>query len=187
MTISKMYGTAVKNNITSILDAFFKTSKVTEMLDFVSLNFAGLQKDFRKADDDIFYADPPFEELSEFSRRYGEEFDRFSFDVQKAILSLSALVSDEDNSNLMEGEEYLSTKLHLMTSLRTKGKEFDSVFILSTNETIWPIRFATTETELEAERRLFYVAITRSKKELNLILDENLSPTPYLVEMGLNV
>lgn len=176
-----------KNNITSILDAFFKTSKVTEMLDFVSLNFAGLQKDFRKADDDIFYADPPFEELSEFSRRYGEEFDRFSFDVQKAILSLSALVSDEDNSNLMEGEEYLSTKLHLMTSLRTKGKEFDSVFILSTNETIWPIRFATTETELEAERRLFYVAITRSKKELNLILDENLSPTPYLVEMGLNV
>ncbi len=173
-----------KNDITSVLINYFKTETVAEMLEFVGSNFAGLQKDFRKADDDIFYADPPFGELAEFSHRYGTEFDRFSFDVQKAIMSLSALLADEDSASEGNGES-LSTKLHLMTSLRTKGKEFDSVFILAANKTVWPIRFAATEQELEAERRLFYVAVTRARKELNILIDDEMQPTPYLTEMGI--
>lgn len=70
-----------------------------------------------------------------------------------------------------------------MTALRTKGKEYDSVFILAANESIWPIKFAKTEEELEGERRLFYVAVTRARKELNFILYEGFNPTPYLKEL----
>ena len=80
----------------------------------------------------------------------------------------------------------MNAKLHLMTALRTKGKEYDSVFVLAANEQIWPIRFAKTEEELEAERRLFYVAVTRARKELNFLIYGNGKETPYFKELGIS-
>ena len=72
-----------------------------------------------------------------------------------------------------------------MTSLRTKGKEYDAVFILTANDGIWPIRYATTDERLEAERRLFYVAVTRVRKELHFMVNPRGKCSPYLKEMGL--
>ena len=80
----------------------------------------------------------------------------------------------------------MNAKLHLMTALRTKGKEYDSVFILAANEQTWPIRFAKTEEELEAERRLFYVAVTRARKALNFLIYGQGKETPYFKELGID-
>ena len=73
-----------------------------------------------------------------------------------------------------------------MTALRTKGREFDSVFLLQANMDVWPIRKAVLKGRIEAERRLFYVAITRAKKRL--IFTKGTGPeSPFLKEMGINV
>ncbi len=56
--------------------------------------------------------------------------------------------------------------VHLMTMHGSKGLEFDTVFILGANEGIIPYKKAETKDEIEEERRLFYVAMTRAKKKL---------------------
>jgi DNA helicase-2/ATP-dependent DNA helicase PcrA len=86
----------------------------------------------------------------------------------------------------------LRRRLHLTAALRAKGKEFDLVVLWDCNRGIWPGKPAKTEAELEAERRVFYAALTRAKKRLVLVVDrsiagELLMPTPYWTEMGLKI
>ena len=57
----------------------------------------------------------------------------------------------------------------LMTMHGSKGLEYDKVFILNCNEGVTPHRKAGSEEEIEEERRMFYVAMTRAKKELTLL------------------
>lgn len=53
-----------------------------------------------------------------------------------------------------------------MTMHGAKGLEFHTVFIIGANEGISPYKKAETKAELEEERRMFYVAMTRAKKRL---------------------
>ena len=78
-------------------------------------------------------------------KRTGISFDKFYFDVQKAIATLSSYLQQDNDEISEEQEKSMNAKLHLMTALRTKGKEYDSVFILAANEQTWPIRFAKTD------------------------------------------
>ena len=49
-----------------------------------------------------------------------------------------------------------------------KGLEFDSVFVVGLEENLFPSYMSLASVEdIEEERRLFYVAITRAKKYLN--------------------
>lgn len=54
----------------------------------------------------------------------------------------------------------------LLTMHGAKGLEYDTVFIPGANEGASPYRKAVMEEELEEERRLFYVAMTRAKRQL---------------------
>ncbi len=55
----------------------------------------------------------------------------------------------------------------MMTSHCAKGLEFDTVFIVGAEEGLYPsIRKDTTDFDIEEERRLFYVSMTRAKNEL---------------------
>jgi DNA helicase-2/ATP-dependent DNA helicase PcrA len=79
-----------------------------------------------------------------------------------------------------------------MTALRAKGKEFDNVIILDANDGIWPIKMAQSQEQLEQERRLFYVAFTRAKKRLTILVNQSMlgqtaTPSPYIAEMGLPI
>ena len=47
-----------------------------------------------------------------------------------------------------------------------KGLEFDTVFVIEANEGSCPYKKATADEEIEEERRLFYVAMTRAKRKL---------------------
>ncbi len=56
--------------------------------------------------------------------------------------------------------------LHIMTYHASKGLEFDTVYLPDCNEGIIPYRKSITNEEIEEERRLFYVAMTRAKEKL---------------------
>ncbi|MDY5845711.1 MAG: ATP-dependent helicase [Bariatricus sp.] len=69
-------------------------------------------------------------------------------------------------------------KVQLMTMHSSKGLEFSSVFIIHANEGEVPYLKATRPDELEEERRMFYVAMTRAKENLTIsyISEKNGSP-----------
>ena len=53
-----------------------------------------------------------------------------------------------------------------MTMHGAKGLEFDTVFIIESNDGVIPYKKATLDNEIEEERRMFYVAMTRAKRKL---------------------
>ena len=59
-------------------------------------------------------------------------------------------------------------KVSLMTIHAAKGLEFPYVFIVGMEEQLFPSFMASTRAELEEERRLFYVAVTRAMKQVTL-------------------
>ena len=59
-------------------------------------------------------------------------------------------------------------KVSLMTVHCAKGLEYPTVFIAGMDKTLFPLEIEKTQSELEEERRLFYVAVTRAKKDLVL-------------------
>ena len=70
-----------------------------------------------------------------------------------------ALVSDTDD---MDSDEYVT----IATVHAVKGLEFDCVFIVAAEEGIFPTQRAIISGDIEEERRLMYVAITRAKRKL---------------------
>ncbi|MEY4390669.1 MAG: hypothetical protein RLZZ400_412 [Actinomycetota bacterium] len=56
----------------------------------------------------------------------------------------------------------------LATIHSAKGLEWDVVYLIGANEGYLPISYAKTESEVQEERRLLYVAITRARKELTI-------------------
>ena len=68
----------------------------------------------------------------------------------------------------MEDDEDSSNKVTLMTVHSSKGLEFPYVYVSGMEENIFPSGgFMASETDIEEERRLFYVAMTRAKKALS--------------------
>ncbi len=87
--------------------------------------------------------------------------------------------ADESGDNLSKNP------LHLMTALRAKGKEFDKVVLLDMETGIWPNKNAKTSEQLEAERRVMYVAFTRAREQVTLLLRRGAVPSPYIQELAL--
>ena len=70
-----------------------------------------------------------------------------------------------------------------------KGLEYDKVYILNVNEGSIPYKKAVLPSAVEEERRLFYVGMTRAKKELTLCYvkrqyDKEREPSRFLKEAG---
>lgn len=93
----------------------------------------------------------------------------FTDDPDREDKSLSAflqevtLLTDEDRST--DTEESIT----LMTIHMAKGLEFNHVYIVGLEEDLFPSQMMlSSRADLEEERRLFYVAITRAKKKLHL-------------------
>lgn len=75
------------------------------------------------------------------------------------FLSEVALLTDQDERRADD-----TPRVSLMTIHAAKGLEFDLVCIAGLEENLFPSMYVESEHELEEERRLFYVAITRAKE-----------------------
>jgi len=162
------YGGRMSESFADAITCFLEAETVSETIDAISENFAGLQKDYGKSLEDVFYADPPFLYLSDYATRYDGDFRGFVHDIERALATLAKIPPETDDDS---ADETWKLPLHLMTALRAKGKEFDVVFMLDANDGIWPIKYAETEEQLEQERRLFYVAFTRARQQVKILVN----------------
>ena len=81
--------------------------------------------------------------------------------ILEAYLANVALLTDQDNEKDEDRD-----KITLMTMHSAKGLEFKYVYIVGMEDTLFPSPMSTgSSKELEEERRLFYVALTRAKKQ----------------------
>ncbi len=88
-------------------------------------------------------------------------------DSLPAFLERIALVADSDQLPDADGED--DGVVTLMTLHTAKGLEFDTVFLTGFEDAIFPHQRAMTDpAELQEERRLAYVGITRARKRLYL-------------------
>lgn len=101
-----------------------------------------------------------------------EEFKSItkSFEEREGLVSLEDFLLEI--SLISDVEEYKDDieRISLMTVHSVKGLEFDHVFVVGMEEGIFPHMNSLMEnSELEEERRLCYVAITRAKKQLYFV------------------
>lgn len=79
----------------------------------------------------------------------------------------------------------------LTTMHSSKGLEYEVVFVMDANETVCPHKKAVKDADLEEERRLFYVAMTRAKTYLFLytvkeLYQKEVKPSRYIGEVRYN-
>ncbi|WP_026486628.1 DNA helicase PcrA [Caldanaerobius polysaccharolyticus] len=131
---------------------------VTQLIEEV-LEKTGYVKELEK--DESEEAQSRIQNLREFLT-VAQEFEAQSEDKSlQAFLENISLVTDVDE--LDESQDAVV----LMTLHGAKGLEFDNVFIVGMEEGIFPIsRAMLDEAQLEEERRLCYVGITRARKKL---------------------
>jgi DNA helicase-2/ATP-dependent DNA helicase PcrA len=78
--------------------------------------------------------------------------------------------------------------IRIMTMHSSKGLEFETVFIVDVNEDITPHKKALLPEDIEEERRLFYVALTRAKKYLYIFspkkrYNKDMEPSRFINEL----
>lgn len=135
---------------------------LTELIDMV-LDKSGMKKSLE--DEKSIEADIRLENLEEFkSITKAMEINEGIVSLEELLdkLALVSDVSEQKNDN--------EDKVTLMTMHAVKGLEYDYVFIVGVEEGLFPhSNSLESNDELEEERRLCYVAITRAKKKLYLI------------------
>ncbi len=138
-----------------------KNITLTELVDKI-LDVSGIREEYKN--EKSLEADIRLENLEEFksiTKSFEEQYGLVS--LEDFLLEIS-LVSDVN--------EYKDDKnrISLMTVHSVKGLEFDYVFVIGLEEGIFPhINSLLDNSEIEEERRLMYVAITRARKKLYLV------------------
>lgn len=136
---------------------------LTEMVELI-LDKSGMKQEFeneKSLDSEIRLEN--LEEFKSITKNYEEEYGIISLDDFLNEVSLVSDMSEHQDGN---------NKVSLMTVHSVKGLEFDDVFVIGMEEGIFPHYNAINEgtnSAIEEERRLCYVAITRAKKKLWLL------------------
>ena len=134
---------------------------LTELIDKV-LDSTGLKKELE--DEESLEAEVRLENLEEFKSITK------SFEEREGLVSLEEFLLEI--SLISDVEEYKNdpNRISLMTVHSVKGLEFNHVFVVGLEEGIFPHMNSLMESsDIEEERRLCYVAITRAKDDLHLI------------------
>ncbi|MDO5393352.1 MAG: 3'-5' exonuclease [Mycoplasmatota bacterium] len=143
------------------LKALSEELTLTELIDKV-LDASGLRAELES--EKSLEAEVRLENLEEFKSITK------SFEEREGLISLEDFLLEI--SLISDVEEYKDdpNRISLMTVHSVKGLEFDHVFVVGMEEGIFPHMNSLMEnSELEEERRLCYVAITRAKDDLHLI------------------
>lgn len=99
-------------------------------------------------------------ELEERSKNF-KSYDEWEIHIVKYTQELE---EQQAKARKIKGER--ENKVQLMTIHSAKGLEFEDVFVIHANEGEIPHQKAEKKDEIEEERRLFYVALTRAKNNL---------------------
>lgn len=139
---------------------------------------------------------PAHEQLEIFCDEFSDKIDDY---ILKYLLNLAKIHNDTNDfihevSLLTEADtlDKRADRITLMTLHSSKGLEFNCVFIAGLEEEILPLYRAKEPYEIEEERRLLYVGMTRAKERLFLTHTEkrkwlgtykNLPISPFLVKI----
>ena len=100
------------------------------------------------------------ENINEFLSAAKDFEERYQENSLEDFLAHISLLADIDKT------DSIKDVVTLMTAHSAKGLEFDTVFITGLEDGMFPILSRDEEDDIEEERRLFYVAITRAKRML---------------------
>ncbi len=138
-----------------------KNLSLTELIDLI-LDKTGIKEELKS--EKSLEADIRLENLEEFksiTKNFEERYGIISLQAFLDEISLVADIEEHNNNNDL---------ITLMTVHSAKGLEFDNVFIIGLEEGLFPhTNSLMSHEEIEEERRLIYVAITRAKKRLELV------------------
>ena len=90
------------------------------------------------------------------------------------------LLGEEADLSRAAGKSWKSGAVRLMTLHGAKGLEFPAVFVAGVRQGVLPLEAPGRPADVEEERRLFYVGMTRAKEELILTTAE---PSPFLADL----
>ena len=145
--IKRMNGMAGQKNLSDFIEKVFNES------DYAKYLLDGTEEGQMRYEN--------VEELLTVAQKYNDFSPSESL---KLFLEEVALASDTDNIDQNQDA------VHLMTLHSAKGLEFQVVFIVGLEEGILPhARSLLSQAEMEEERRLMYVGITRAKKKVYLL------------------
>jgi DNA helicase-2/ATP-dependent DNA helicase PcrA len=151
------------------------TEKIAELNAFEAATHISITSGIRK---DLYNGNTPeersrYENLEELLNGIKDFTETAMNDNQPAgmadYLENVSLITDFDTEN---GDDH--NKVTIMTMHSAKGLEFNNVHIVGVEEELFPSRMAFESPEdMEEERRLFYVAITRAKKRVYISYAQN--------------
>ena len=110
----------------------------------------------------------------------------------KGMTEILSLLEEVSLVSPVDEDKSYSNKIRLMTVHNAKGLEFENVFVVGLEEGLFPHANSIDQEDFEEERRLFYVAITRAKKNLiisycrkrNMFgIDNFQEPSQFLMEL----
>ena len=134
---------------------------LTELVELI-LNRTGLKKELEL--EDSIESQSRLENLEEF-----KSITR-NFENNYGVISLEEFLDEISLVSDIEEHKNQTDVITLMTVHSAKGLEFDYVYIVGLEEGIFPHSMCLNDNnEIEEERRLCYVAITRAKKHLTLL------------------
>ena len=137
-----------------------KNTNLSGLVDLI-LDKSGMRKELEETNS--LESDIRLENLEEFKSITLAFEERGIYTLEEFLENIS-LVSD------MREYKEVDNGVTLMTLHSAKGLEFDNVFLIGLEEGIFPhTRSYETPSELEEERRLCYVGITRARKKLYLL------------------
>lgn len=119
-----------------------------------------------------------------------EKYAQYIEEMKSFLLLIKPLGSIEEVYSLLD-EIWNSVTctdeqcgVQIMTFHGSKGLEFDTVILPDINEGVVPPKSAHTDIEIEEERRMFYVAMTRAKNTLciQFVTEENRRPSRFIKE-----
>lgn len=129
-----------------------------------------------------------FSELEEVMEEIKSEAKRFGTHVEWLGYADEIKKKNEENSRTLVKK--CAGAVNVLTFHASKGLEFNTVFIPDVNEGFAPHRNAISIAEVEEERRMFYVAMTRAKDKLFLLSTQERMGKPqkksrFIAEAGL--
>ena len=168
------------------IKATIENYKLPDLID-VLLDETGYKDELYRTEDEEV-AEDKLNNIKEF-KSILKDTDEESLDSNviklQGLLGDLALRTNNDDNN--DGNSVILTTYH-----QAKGLEFKDVFMVANEEGIFPSSNTVTDEEIEEERRICYVGITRAKKKLFLTYcnhrrifgyDTDMSPSRFIDEM----